>query len=110
MNDEILLNLTCAIIKTAVDDIDRYRRSMARTFKRRHNKKCYNFYKIVNNKRVYVNQSLKVARIDFKLKHDAYKELKNFLYSQNIWFDYLNIDHEYFIKKMEEQLNDNATY
>lgn len=78
---DVLKNLACAVLFDAVQVYEREQRAMVRQFKRRN---------------VW----------EFKLHKSEYERIKKFLYSDNMWYDYLDIDKDYFLRMLEDK---NAT-
>ena len=94
MTESGLHLLGCAVLYNEYMEMERNRRGMIREFKRRHNGK-------------YTTRNM--TRLNaFKLYHIHYERARDYLYSDNIWYEYLDINKEYFIRLMEEKNRDYA--
>lgn len=87
VHNDILHSFACAIIYSAYNDYEIAKRGMIRCFKKRH--KYYD------------------VKLKFKTYMYDYRELKRF-FRDNIWFDYLGINPEYFKRLMEDKKHDNS--
>ena len=84
VHNDVLHNFACAIIYNAYQDYERTKRGLKRYFKQRH---------------------IQHLKPHIKWKFDdymsEYRTLKKF-FQGNIWFDYLDINPEYFKRLMED--------
>lgn len=83
VHNDVPHNLACAIIYSAYNDYEIAKRGMIRCFKKRH-------------------KSYFIAKWKFKSYMAEYRSLKKF-FDDNIWFDYLDINPEYFKRLMEDK-------
>lgn len=75
---DVLKNLACAVIFDAVQVYEREQRAMLRHFKHRNT-------------------------IKFKIHKEEYERVKRFLYSNNMYYDYLDINKDYFLRMLEDK-------
>lgn len=75
---DVLKNLACAVLFDAVQVYEREQRAMVRQFKRRN-------------------------AWEFKSHKSEYERIKKFLYSDNMWYDYLDINKDYFLRMLEDK-------
>ena len=79
---DVLKNLACAVLFDAVQVYEREQRAMLRYFKHRN-------------------------IIKFKIHKEEYKRVRRFLYSNNMYYDYLDINKDYFLRMLEDKEHDN---
>lgn len=89
MDDEIITRLAYAIIYSAYEEYEREKRTMIRIFKNRH-------------KYYYVNGYRYRWKYQFHRHLYNYQNTKKF-FQNNMWFEFLDIEPDYFKKLMEEK-------
>lgn len=85
VHNDILHNFACAIIYNAYNDYETAKRGMIRCFKHRHVS--------------YLKTRMKYRFLDYFVEYQSLKEF----FRDNIWFDYLDINPEYFKRLMEDK-------